>query len=382
MQYVGFLVMVLALVAVAVGFLQRRKLGKIIATPFKKTGEAAGVGGDVSCEGEVQAITPLNAPCSGRPCLYYEIEIKQTWEKQVRTADGTKKKTGSRTAHTSKAGSTFHLDDGSGPVKVEAGDSINGTFDKSFEGKGAGQGHLTYGQYQVQIGSPTEGHATGTKCVERIIPAEGRLFVLGKMDDATVKKRDGMMGKLLLSTKGRDSLMGATKRNMMIAFIAGGLMFPTGGGMAIFGEAPAASTDGCGDFTNSIADACQGRIRGRSDVIMTWTITEPGTYRFVSVGTGTDLDMRLWPAITVVDSNNTPIFSASAVGGAQIERTSREIPTGTYTVRINDASSGYAAGLEGGAGFSFDVDIVTPSGGGEAAPGQGATPTESESPAQ
>ena len=121
---------------------------------------------------------------------------------------------------------------------------------------------------KVQIGSPGEGHATGTKAVEKIIPAEGRLFVLGKMDNATIKKRDGMLGNLMLSTKGRDHLMGATKRNMLIGFIAGGLMLPAGAGMAIFGDAPSGPDNACGPFTDSIAEPCQGRIHGSGDVTM------------------------------------------------------------------------------------------------------------------
>ncbi|MDQ3034797.1 MAG: E3 ubiquitin ligase family protein [Myxococcota bacterium] len=357
MMYVGFVVLALAVVAAIVGFMQRRKLGVIIATPFKKTGEAGASNAEVSCEGNVQAMTPLTAPCSGRPCIYYEVEVKQSWEKQVATENGMKKKTGTNTAHTSKAGSTFQLDDGSGPVSVKVEDSIDGTFEQSFEGKGAGSGYMTFGQYQVQIGHPSEGHATSTKCVERIIPTDGRLFVLGKADNATIQKRDGMLGKIMLSTKGRDHLMGSSKRNMMIGFVAAGLMLPVGGAMAAFGDAPA-GVAGCDQIANSLGDACQGRMHGRSDVVMTWNVTEPGAYRFQSVGTGTDVNMRLWPSVTVVDASNMPVFTASAPGGAMLDQTSPPLAAGTYTIRVNDVSSGYAAGLEGGAGFSFDVDLV------------------------
>lgn len=380
-MYLGFVVLALSVVAAIVGFMQRRKLGQIIATPFTKTAEAGSLTGEVSCEGTADAITPLVAPCSGRPCIYYEVEIKQAFEKQVSTENGMKKETGSTTAHQSRAGSVFQLNDGSGPVKVEVEDKVDGTFDKSFEGKGAGGGYLTFGQYHVQIGYPSEGRATGTTCVERIIPAGGRLFVLGKVADQTIRKRDGMLGTLMLSTKGRDDLMGASKRNMMVAFVAAGLMLPIGGAMAAFGERPAGSA-GCEQIANSLGEACRGRLHGRTDAVMTWTVTEPGTYRFQSVGTGTDVNMRLWPQITVVDANNTPVFTASGAGGEQIDATSDVIAAGTYTIRINDTSSGYAAGLQGGAGFSFDVDLVAPAGGAElpdmAGPPPGAAPSEGD----
>lgn len=365
MMYVGFVVLGLAVVAAIAGFLQRRKLGVIIATPCKTTAEAGASTNEVSCEGNVQAITPLTAPCSGRPCIYYEVEVKQSWEKSVATENGVKKKTGTNTAHKSQAGSTFQLDDGSGPVAVKLENAIDGTFETSFEGKGGGYGYMTFGQLQVQINHPSEGSATGTKCVERIIPADGKLFVLGKVENQTIQKRDGMLGKIMLSTKGRDHLMGSSKRTMMGAFVAAGLMLPIGGGMAAFGDAPA-SAPSCDQIANSLGPACQGRMYGTSDVVMTWNVTEPGAYRFQSVGTGTDVNMRLWPSVTVVDASNTPVFTASAPGGAMLDQVSPPLAAGTYTIRVNDVSSGYAAGLEGGAGFSFDVDLVPAAG---AAPG-------------
>lgn len=370
MMYFGFVLLGLAVIAAIAGFLQRRKLGVIIATPFKKTGEAGGATNEVSCEGQVQSSTPLTAPCSGRPCIYYEVEVKQSWEKQVATENGMKKKTGTNTAHKSRAGSTFQLDDGSGPVNVKVEDAIDGTFEQSFEGKGGGHGFMTFGQYQVQINHPSEGHATSTKCIEKIIPTDGKLFVLGKVADQTIQKRDGMLGKIMLSTKGRDDLMGSSKRTMMGAFIGAAVLLPVGGAMAIFGDAPV-SAPSCDQIANSLGDACQGRMHGTSDVVMTWSVTEPGQYRFQSVGTGTDVNMRLWPSITVVDASNTPVFTASGGGGALIDQTSGPIAAGTYTIRVNDVSSGYAAGLEGGAGFSFDVDLVPAAGG---APAEGATP--------
>ena len=107
----GFVLLALAIGAVVVGLLQRRKLGQIVSTPFKSTAQALAAGGDVSCEGDVRSEQPLTAPCSGRPCLYYEVEVKQRWEKQVATENGTQKKTGSVKAHQASAGSVFEVDD-------------------------------------------------------------------------------------------------------------------------------------------------------------------------------------------------------------------------------------------------------------------------------
>lgn len=359
MMYVGFVLLALAIGAVVVGLLQRRKLGQILATPFKSTSQALAAGGDVSCEGEVHSAEPLTAPCSGRPCLYYEVEVKQRWEKQVATENGTQKKTGAVKAHQATAGSVFEVDDGSGAVQIDGQEGLEGELTEAFRGKGPGSGHLQFGQMHLSIGYPSEGRPTGTECVERIVPAEGKVFVLGRADGGRIRKRDGLGGSLLLSTKGRDHLLGSTKRNMIAAFVAAAVLLPAGGGLAAFGGAPAGpSTPSCGAQIQDSIDECRGRIRGHGDVTMSWQVSEPGAYRVAAVGTGRDRTLRLWPRVTITNASGQQVFTASGTNGDPIEATTDALEPGSYTVRVNDVSAGHAARLEGGAGFSFDVDRV------------------------
>ena len=120
MQYLGFFLIFVALIAGLVGLMQHLKMKKILAAPFKKTGEIASnpsvadAQGRVSTEGAVQpGQQPLVAPCSGKPCLYYEIEVIQHWHRYVTTENGTKKETGKNTITTQKVGSQFFVNDGS-----------------------------------------------------------------------------------------------------------------------------------------------------------------------------------------------------------------------------------------------------------------------------
>ena len=124
MQYLGFVLVFLALVALIVGLLQHLKGKKILAAPFRKTGEVASnpavadAQGIVSVEGAIEAQQPAIAPCSGKPCVYYEIELIQEWEKHVVTEDGHKTEKGKDTIQTVKTGAVFFLNDGSGPIAV------------------------------------------------------------------------------------------------------------------------------------------------------------------------------------------------------------------------------------------------------------------------
>ncbi|NOY89968.1 MAG: hypothetical protein GXP55_02075 [Deltaproteobacteria bacterium] len=362
MMALGYLLLFLAVVAAIVGFMQRKKMKTIVSAPFKPTGQVqggAGADGLISCQGAISVTEPLAAPVSGKACLYYEIEIKQEWEQHVQTEDGTKKKTGKDSAHSQKGGGMFQVDDGSGPVQVDASASVDAKLEKSHtEKKSYGYGDITFGNYQVHIQRPSDSdkHAIATHCVEKILPAEGNLFVVGKLTGDTITKRDGMMGKLMLAREGRDALIGSTKRNMMIGFIAAGLFLPIGGAMAAFGEAPQAAPNTCLNMTDGLDAPCIGRSYNADDVVFNWTVTSEGDYAFSSVGTGRSPTMRIWPDVTVRDASG-PVYHVAASGAAPAEGQFHFMP-GSYEIHVNDTHYGWAENLEGGAGFSLMITQV------------------------
>jgi hypothetical protein len=361
MMYLGFLLLAIAVAAIVVGIIQRGKMKRILAAPFAKTGQAlasADAKGQVSFQGTVQPAQQLLAPVSGQPCLYYEIEIKQEWEKHVQTEDGSKKETGTDTAHEDKAGSMFYVNDGSGPVAVNATEAVDAKLEKTFdEKKSYGWGDISFGHYHAHIHRPSDSskHATATRCIEKIIPASGEIFVLGKVEGTAVQKRDGMLGKLMLAREGRDGLLGSTKRNMVIAFAAAGLLVPGGGAMAIFGDAPEAAADTCAEMKNDIEKPCVGRVHD-DDVTYKWKVTEEADYTFSAKGTGKDTTMRLWPSIEI-SKDDEVVFTLTDSGPDGVEGT-HHFEKGTYTITINDVSEGHADKLKGGAGFELEIDQV------------------------
>jgi hypothetical protein len=189
---VGFAVLVLIAALVV-----RHKGQKILAAPVRKTGEAAGAQGPVSFEGAVRANDPLRAPCSGQPCVYYEIQV----EKKVKTKHGAQTTVSWKTASKQHFGSTFWLDDGSGAVPVQAHEQADADLQKTYSGAlppGFGQPQPAHGE-EIQ----------DTRITEKIVPANGKLFALGAMANGQLVAGKG---KLILSTRGREALLGSTKK--------------------------------------------------------------------------------------------------------------------------------------------------------------------------
>ena len=284
MQYLGFFLVAVALIAIIIGVLQQMKAKKILAAPFKKTGEiaqnpqVADAKGTISTEGAMVVQQPLMAPCSGKPCVYYEIELVRHWEKTVQTENGLKTEKGTKSISTNKQGSQFYVNDGSGPVGVDAREDVDCELEKSFEQmQNVSYGDVVFGQYRAHVSYDGGDERTvGVKCIEKIIPAQGSLFVLGKLVAGVITKTEGMLGKLMASTKGREKLLGATKRNAIIGFVAGGLSLAGGIPMSIFGDPP---VDNCANMKDAVTkELCTGRITDDSGNTYDWTVSKAGTY--------------------------------------------------------------------------------------------------------
>jgi hypothetical protein len=366
MLYVGFALLGGAVIAAIIGLLQRMKMTSILAAPFKKTGEitanpgVADAKGNVSAEGGVSAEPALIAPCSEKACVYYEVKIERLWEKTVKTENGTKTEKGKDTLETRNQGQIFNLDDGSGPVKVDGRENISGDMVESYsQTKSMSFGSIKFGKYEVNVSSSMgDKRTTGLKATEQMIPADGRLFVMGRLEDGTIKSKSGMLGKLLLSTRGRDKLIGATKRNMIIGFVLGILMLPPGIYFSLTGKPPSAQSDFCVNMQNSLTGTCLGRITTQQGISLPWTVTMPGAYSFVVAGTGTDAMNRLWPQVTVYNPGGQVVMTAAEGNGNPVQ-TAAVFAAGVYTILINDAAvADWAERMKGGVGFSLDIKAI------------------------
>ncbi len=357
MQYLGFFMVVVAMATVVFGFLQRSKMKKILAAPFRKTAEAnnpqsADAKGMISVEGAIGLQQPFIAPMSGRPCVYYEIEIQREVKKHVTTENGTKEEKKKSNVHTENGGAYFLLNDGSGPVSVDARkDVVAGDLVKSFEqGTAATSGDVIFGQHQVNIKPHFgEGVALGLSATEKIIPAEGNLFAMGKLANGAIGRPDGMLGKLLISTKGRDKLVGSTKRNMTIGFAAAGLSFVIGLPVSIFADAP---VDACANMVDAQKDgACSARVSNKDGDTKQWKVATAGTYTFKVTPTGANKMLRLWPDLTV-SKGAAKWHKEGDESGVTL---TAKFEPGDYSINVKEAVEGHTDNIKGGLGYSLEI---------------------------
>ncbi|AKV00566.1 hypothetical protein AKJ09_07229 [Labilithrix luteola] len=358
MQYLGFVLVFVSLLALLVGLLQHLKGKKILAAPFRRTGEIAAnpsvadPKGIVSCEGAMRVQQPAIAPCSGKPCVYFEIEVVQEWEKSVVTEDGVKTEKGTDKVNSTKNGAVFFLDDGSGPMAIDPREGMDVELDKSFEqAQNVSGGDVVFGQFSARVPFLTgDKRGRGVRVVEKIVPVDGSMFVKGQLVNQAISKPKGMLGSLLASRKGRAALLGATKRNAMIGFIAGAVAFVPGLGLSIFADPPAPSAPGvsaCNIADESQPDQpCTGRITSDDGYDVPFTVTQAGTFE-VNAHAPAGKKIPLLAKINIKAEDGT------AVASDELESATVDLKPGKYTINLRDGVKGAAAAFKGG--FSFEL---------------------------
>ncbi len=349
MQYLGFFLLVVFVGQhhSHLGLLQMAKGKKLLAAPFRRTAEAAsnpqaaGPAGTISVEGNIVCQQPLRGPQSGQPCVYFDHKLEQEHTKASLTEDGAKTSKEWRVVSHHKQGAPFWLDDGSGPVAVHITDGVDADLHQSFSGmpgtgSGGGVGAAALGLAVAAMG---EGRLRAT---ERIIHAQGRLFALGKVQGGYITKTDGMMGKLILSTRGREGLLGTTKRNQIIAvFVVAGLAFVSGVPLAIFGSAPVSDECPSAGLKDLQLKACRGHISDDSGLTLKWTVSKEGDYA-VNV-TQPSVKYPIWPRMTLSSATGDRIAQVKGRGKGENADLKQHLKAGTYSINVRDDVDGYAA---------------------------------------
>ena len=366
MQYLGFFLLAFGLVAGLFGFLQKRKAKKILAAPFKKTGDitlghkAGNVQGVVSCEGKVEATEPLIAPCSKQACLYYEITIERHWEKTETTEDGNKTQKGKSRMESVTDAKKFAINDGSGACWVDAKEGLDADLQKSHESKisigSRYPGELVFGDFHYTT-PHVDGDTTAFSAVERVLPAQGSLFVMGKLVNGALAKPDGITGKLLVSTKGRDRLVGATNRNANIGWVVGGLLLVGGGLLAAFTEPPKRTS--CKSMMQgTLAEACTDRVTSTNTY--TWQVPKTGVYTVKVLPPKKRIPF--FPRLTI-KKDGVVVATSSGTGETAIEQSFEE---GTYRVSVEESTS---LKVKGGYSYAFLISgAAAPTASGSPAP--------------
>lgn len=224
MAQIAIVLVCLGIIGVIYGVVQKLKAGRVADAPFVKTGEAAGKGaavanakGAISAEGNVMCAQPLVSPVTGVPCLYYHLKVTASWK------DGDREKMQEITNE--KRAAAFTIDDGTGPVRVEAreGGDFEPTQSKD-ETKGLGLigglagKDLQFGNYRVSAGITSIG--TKYRVEERVLPVVPRLYACGKVGSSNEITAPGLRN-LILSNKSRDDLLAHATQGAKM-FLGGG----------------------------------------------------------------------------------------------------------------------------------------------------------------
>ena len=334
MLTLGIAMVVFAVLVFVAALVVRRKGQKILSAPVRKTGEAAGLQGLASFEGAVRTNEPLRAPCSGQPCVYYEIVV----EKKVKEKHGANTTVKWKTASKQHFGSTFWLDDGSGPVPVQAHEAADADLQKTYTGA------LPPSFQQPQ---PAHGEQiVESRITEKLVPADGKLFALGAMANGQLV---GGKGKLIVSTRGRDVLLGSTKKLALGLSAFGGLIAAIGAIVMIVRPGEARP---CGDLKDAqkacvvathMATTDQYQTDGTTkkvpirEQVVTWTVTKEGRYQLEARRQPRE---KRWlnPVIQVTDKWQLPMnvgMNLKLGEAANDYKTkTKNLKPGTYTVDV------------------------------------------------
>lgn len=253
MTAIGVLLAIVGVLGLLFGLLQKRKSGKLAAVPFHPPSRIAQQGasladakGMISTEGRpMLAPQPLIAPMSGKPCIAYEIEIEQEYEYYEQTDKGPELRKKTEKSLKKFCGSSFQLGDGMGAVLVEVQKEPEATLTQSFRQRvDVGMmipGQLQFGQgwFQTPL-LTTEGAVKSFTGTERILEASPVMFALGQltmggMGPLLAEPKGMFSGRLLLETRTRDAVLGATARNAKIGLIAGAALMGVGGILGVVG---------------------------------------------------------------------------------------------------------------------------------------------------
>ncbi|MBL8957900.1 MAG: hypothetical protein JNK82_44405 [Myxococcaceae bacterium] len=362
------IVLVIALAVLGFGFMNHLKGKRILAAPFKKTGDLAknpvseDPKGAMSTEGAVQApAKQLLAPCSKTPCLYYEVKIERLWEKTETTQDGTKTVKGSTTLDTLKNGATFNLDDGTGAIEVDFKqggdfDMMKDGFKKELNGR-SWSSNIKFGEleYDVPPIGSSDGYTIGFKATEKYVPVEGNLFVLGKIEGSKIIKPGWR--SMMASNKGRDGLLASVAKKKKFSFIGGGVSAVAAIPLMIFGPKSDPQTSSyCGSTMSDVRAKCHDNVSSKSGDDFEWNVTKGGKFEVVAIAPNKKI--ALAPGVRVEGSDGKVLGEGSAsLGGTAIAHV--DVKPGKYKVVVWPAD-GFMVDK---GGFDYDLEIRAASGG-------------------
>lgn len=338
--YIGLIIAGVGLLLVLAGLVVRGQAGKLASTPLMKTGEAARANGPASCEGTTRAIQqPAVAPCSGTPCVVYQLVI----EKKIKTMQGNTQVTKWEPLADPLVSTEFALDDGSGPVTVR----LPHTFDLDLEQtyKGAPPGGPGLGSLAPMVPGGLNERSEQIiefRVSEKVLRPDARAYIVGVAQGGLLTAPQ--KGKMTVSSRGRDALVGSAKKKSLAILAFGVIALAAGAVVAILrpGEAKACSEPLKGmvarcAVSSSVVD---GDRNGKKEKFrraeLKWEVTAAGKYKLTA--TDPHKGKTSFPSVQVEDKLGLPMNVGLGLGvgdGAwTFTTTTKQLDPGTYTIMV------------------------------------------------
>lgn len=359
-MWIGIAVLVLGLAVLAFGVYNLVAARRVAGAPFRKTGELAknpisdDPQGAMSTEGKVvPPAQPLLSPASKQPCLAYELKIERIYENSVKVNNSYKTVKGTQTLETVRGGTVFGLDDGSGAISVDVSkgadfDNMKEGFRKELNGHG-GASRITFGEFSwdVPVIGSSNGWTIGFKATERYVPVEGSLFVLGKLEGASLVKPGWR--SMVTSAKGRDGLLGALEKRKKGGLIGGALIAALSIPVMLFG--PKGDPD-CTPVMTDTQVRCESRVNDVEE--FAWDVTTAGTYEVtVDAMPSVSKKAQFNPGLTVTDPKGAAVAKVAGGIGKNAVATVTVQP-GRYVMKVFPADHYKAKN-----GYRFRLAIVS-----------------------
>lgn len=346
MLYLGIGLVVFGVLVVGGGLFARNKGKRILGAPMRRTGEAPQHTGPASFEGTTLTHQPLVAPCSNTPCVYFHLKV----EKKVKERRGAQTSTSWKLHADQHYGSMFALDDGSGPVMVQAVDPVDADLTKTFAGPPPGGPGLGRVANFLTKTAPDTGEVIEYRITERVIGINEKLFALGELQNGTLQKPANK--KLVVSTRGRDALLGSTKKLSIGLFAFGAAVAVAGAIVMILkpGEAPA-----CGASLAGLQSECvvATTVVDKVDAsnkpykihehVYEWNVQKAGKYQLVAHPMPRE-KKSLYPTLQVEDKWGLPVNVGLNFGLGKSSDTfktkTKQLEPGTYKVYVWSLAEG------------------------------------------
>ena len=273
--------------------------------------------------------------------MYYELIV----EKKVKERHGASTTTRWKTASKHHWGSQFWLDDGSGPLLVEGREAADADLQQTYKGALP----ATLSQPLAERGE----EILETKVTEKIVPAGARLFVLGQI--AHGQLMPPAKGKLTVSTRGRDALLGSTKKVALGLSAFGGLVAAIGAVVMIVRPGEARP---CGELQDAQRACVVATYMSTTDDFqpdgstkkvpireqkLSWVVTREGRYQLEAKQMPRE---KKWlnPSIQVEDKWGLPMNVGMnlKLGSAanDFKTKTKNLKPGTYTVYVWSMAAG------------------------------------------